>query len=248
MFDNPDKVLIFRPKLALMRILSSISLCFFLLLSFSTHAQISIGIKGGPDFGRFVNAVEGNDGSGGITTLKSGTVTGYYGGLFVDIPLDSGSGKMFYLRPGVEYIGAGGSMSPTGNYYNANGFLPSTRYTLHYVDVPVEFVYSPGFDWGRPFIGLGLYGGALVNGTIKSTDSSSRPVLIGSKITDNFQRIDFGYAFSIGLATKVGFMFGIDYQHSLQRIVPDNDDQTQLPKLRTHNSIWGLHLGWIFKL
>jgi Outer membrane protein beta-barrel domain len=230
-----------------MRILSSIFLYFFLLLSFSTHAQVSIGIKAGPDFARFVNAVEGNDGSGGITTLKSGTVTGYYGSVFVDIPLDSG--KNFYLRPGVAYVGAGGSMDPTGNYYNANGFLPSTKYTLHYVDVPVEFVYSPGFDWGRPFIGLGLYGGALVNGTIKGPNTPSRSVIIGNNSTDDFQRMDIGYTFSIGLATKVGFMFGIDYQHGFQRIVPDNnDDMTQLAKLKTHNSVWGLHLGWIFKL
>jgi hypothetical protein len=229
-----------------MRILSTIFLYFFLLLSFTTHAQVSIGIKAGPDFARFVNAVQGNDGSGGITTLKSGTVTGYYGSVFVDIPLDTG--KNFYLRPGVEYVGAGGSMDPTGNYYNANGFQPSTKYTLHYVDVPVEFVYSPGFDWGRPFVGLGLYAGSLVNGTIKSTDGSSTSVLIGSKPTDNFQRVDFGYAFTIGLATKVGFMFGIDYQHGFLQIVPNSTEQTQQNRLSTRNSVWGLHLGWVVKL
>jgi hypothetical protein len=229
-----------------MRILSFLFLYFFLLLSFTTHAQVSIGIKAGPDFARFVNAVEGNDGSGGITTLKSGTVTGYYGSLFVDIPLDSG--KNFYLRPGVEYVGTGGSTDPTGNYYKGNGFLPSTKYTLHYVDVPVEFVYSPGFDWGRPWIGIGLYTGALVNGTIKSQDSSSKSVLIGSKPTDNFQRVDFGYTFTIGLATKVGFLFGIDYQHGFLRIVPDGNEQTQQARLNTRNSVWGLHIGWIFKL
>ena len=222
-----------------MRILNSVFLYFFLLLSFTTHAQVSIGIKAGPDFARFVNAVQGNDGSGGITTLKSGTVTGYYGSLFVDIPLDSG--KNFYLRPGVEYVGAGGSMDPTGNYYNANGFQPSTKYTLHYVDVPVEFLYSPGFDWGRPWIGVGLYTGALVNGTIKNTDSSSRPAPIGSNPTDNFERYDLGYTCTIGLATEVGFMFGIDYQHGFLKIVPDG-------MVQTHNAIWGLYLGWVVKL
>ena len=229
-----------------MRILSSIFLYFFLLLSFTTHAQVSIGIKAGPDFARFVNAVEGNDGTGGIATLKSGTVTGYYGSLFADIPLDSG--KNFYLRPGVEYIGAGGSMNPTGDYYNANGFQPGTKYTLHYVDVPVEFLYSPGFDWGRPWIGVGLYTGALVNGTIKSPDGSSKSVMIGSNANDNFQRVDFGYTFTIGLATKVGFLFGIDYQHGFLRVVPNGVEQAQQVALRTHNSIWGFHLGWVVKL
>lgn len=229
-----------------MRILGSTLLYFFLLLSFTTHAQISLGVKAGLDFSRLTNAVEGNGGTGDILKLASGTTTHLYGSVFVDIPLDSG--KMFYLRPGVEYVGAGGSMNPDGDYYNANGFQPSTKYALHYVDVPLEFVYSPGFDWGRPWIGLGFYTGALINGTIKTQDSSSKSVMIGSKSTDNFQRIDFGYAFTIGLATKPGFLFGIDYQKGLLQAVPDAKGQSSQPRLQTHNSVWDLYLGWVFKL
>jgi hypothetical protein len=139
-------------------------------------------------------------------------------------------------------------MNPTGDYYNPNGFQPSTKYTLHYVDVPVEFVFSPKFDWGGPVVGLGLYTGALVNGTIKPTGGSSEPVRIGNDTTDNFQRIDFGYTFTIGLATAAGFMFGIDYQHGFLRIVPDAARQNQPPRLNTRNSVWAPHLGWVFKL
>jgi|ERR1700722_10289137 hypothetical protein len=222
-----------------MRILNAVFLYFLLSLTFTTHAQVSIGIKAGPDFAKFVNAVRGNDGSGNISTLNSGTVTQVYGSLFVDIPLDSG--KNFYIRPAIEYLGAGGNMNGTGNYYNANGFTPNTKYTLHYVDVPVEFLYSPGFDWGRPLVGFGFYTGALVNGTIKTAGSSSQPVMIGSNPTDNFERYDFGYTFTIGLATKVGFLFGIDYQHGLLKIIPDGVQQTR-------NAVWGLHLGWVVKL
>jgi Outer membrane protein beta-barrel domain len=232
-----------------MRILGSIFLYSFLLLSFiPTHAQISIGIKGGPSFSRLVNAVQGEDGSGNISVQNSGTVTQLYGGVFADIPLDSGRGNIFYIRPGVEYVGAGGNMNPNGDYYNGNGFQPSTKYTLHYIDVPVEFVYSPGFDWGRPMIGLGVYTGAMVNGTIKSPGSPSESVLIGNKYTDNFQRFDFGYTFTLELITKVGFLFGTDYKHGFLQVVPDNQIQSSLPRLRTHNSIWDLHLGWVFKL
>jgi hypothetical protein len=230
-----------------MRILTSNFLYSCLLLSFTTHAQISIGIKGGLDFSKLVNAVQGNDGSGGISTLSSGTVTQLYGGVFVDIPLDSGK-KMFYIRPGIEYIGAGGNMNSTGDYSNPNGFTPSTKYTLHYVDVPVEFLFSPGLSWGRPWIGLGLYTGALVNGTVKTQGSSSQPAMIGNNSNDNFQRFDFGYTFTIGLATKVGFLFGIDYQHGFMRIVPDATLQNKLSRLTTRNSVWGLHLGWVFRL
>jgi Outer membrane protein beta-barrel domain len=230
-----------------MRILASTLLFCSLLLSLTTRAQISIGIKGGPDFARLVNAVEANNYSGSISNLPSGTLTQYYGGIFVDLPLDSVS-KMFYIRVGADYVGAGGSMDPSGDYYNANGFQPSTKYSLHYVDVPVEFLFSPGFDWGRPWIGFGLYTGALVNGTIKSPGGSSTPVLIGNDANDNFQRFDFGYAFTIGMATKPGFLFGIDYQHGFSRIVPDAKIEPTESRLQTRNSVWGLHIGWVFKL
>lgn len=230
-----------------MRILSSSVLYFLLLLSFTASAQVSIGIKGGPDFGKFTNAIEGNDGSGGISKQSSGTVTQFYGELFADIPLDSGIRHNFYVRAGIEYLGAGGEMDWTGDYYIANGFQVNTKYQLHYVDVPVEFMYSPNFDWGRPYVGLGLYAGELVNGTIKGPNGS-RSAVIGSDATDDFQRADFGYTFSVGLATKVGFQFGIDYQHGFLRVVPDGAEQTGQAKLKTHNSVWGLNVGWIFKL
>jgi Outer membrane protein beta-barrel domain len=222
-----------------MRILNAVFLYFLLSLTFTSHAQISIGIKAGPDFSRFVNAVQGNDGSGNISTLNSQSVTQVYGGLFVDIPLDSG--KNFYIRPGVNYIGAGGQMNGTGNYYSANGFVPNTKYTLRYLDVPVEFLYSPGFDWGRPYVGFGFYGGALVSGKIKNPDGSSQSVKIGGSSTDNFEGTDFGYTFTIGLATKVGFLFGVDYQHGFTKVIPDGVQQTR-------NAIWGLHVGWVVKL
>jgi hypothetical protein len=222
-----------------MRILKAIFFSFLLLLSFTTYAQVSIGIKAGPDFARFINALKGNDGSGNIATLNSGTVTQLYGTLFVDIPLDSG--KNFYIRPGIEYMGAGGSTNGTGDYYNGNGFVPNTKYTLHYVDVPVEFVYSPRFDWGRPLVGFGFYGGELVNGTIKTQGAPSTSVKIGSNSTDNFQRTDVGYTFTIGLITKAGFLFGVDYQHGFTKVIPDGVQQTR-------NAVWGLHVGWVVKL
>jgi outer membrane protein with beta-barrel domain len=230
-----------------MRILGPGFLCFALVFSLTTHAQLSIGIKGGPDFSRLINVVQGNDGSGNISVLKSGTITQYYGGIYLDIPLDTNN-KMFYLRPGVDYIGAGGNMNPQGNYYNANGFQPSTKYSIHYVDVPLEFVFRPTFGWGGPLVGFGLYGGALVNGTIKNPDGSSHTVMIGNKSNDNFQRFDFGYAFTFGLALKSGFLFGFDYQHSLIRVVPSAQIQSSQERLQTRNAVWGIHVGWAFKL
>jgi hypothetical protein len=228
-----------------MRILGSIVLCFLLFVSFDAQSQISIGIKGGPDFSRLVNAVKGDDGNGNIAILNSGTITQVYGSVFVDIPLDSGK-KMFYIRPAVEYVGAGGKMNGDGDYYNGNGFQPNTKYTLHYVDIPVEFVFSPQFAWGRPWIGVGLYGGMLVNGTIKTDGGASQSAKIGNSATDNFEPVDFGYTFSMGMSVKPGFLFGFDYQHGFTPIVPSPANNQG--RLQTHNSVWGLHIGWLFKL
>jgi hypothetical protein len=230
-----------------MRIPGSIFLCFFLAFSFTTNAQISLGIKGGVDLSRLVNVVEGPDGSSNIAVMSGGTLTQIYGGAFVDIPLDSVR-KMFYIRAGVEFVGAGSNLNATGDYYNGNGFQPGTKYSLHYVDVPVEFLYSPGFSWGRPWIGLGVYTGAVVSGTVKGPDGSSKPAMIGNSVTDNFQRFDFGYSFSIGMATKGGFQFGIDYLHGLVRVVPDATQPNGQIRLRTRNSVWGFNVGWIFRL
>ncbi|HLI92582.1 MAG TPA: outer membrane beta-barrel protein [Puia sp.] len=230
-----------------MRILCCLGLFIFLSLPFTTHAQVSIGIQAGPDFAWLVNAVEGSNGSTSITTQKSGSVTQIYGGVYVDIPLDS-AGGMFYLRPGIEYLGAGGQMNANADYYNSNGFLPSTKYSLRYVDVPFQFVYSPEMDFGKPWLGLGLYGGALVGGTVATQGSSSQPVKIGNNASDNFKRFDAGYVFSLGLMTKSGFLFGADYQHGFVRAVPDARLNSSQSRLLTRNSVWDLHVGWVFRL
>ena len=103
----------------------------------------------------------------------------------------------------------------------------------------------------EPVVGLGLYGGALVNGTIKPTGGSSESVLITATSRMIISNVyDFGLLFYYRvLATKPGFLFGIDYQHGFMQVVPDGFTQANgQPRMNTHNSVWGLHLGWIFQL
>lgn len=233
--------------MTLMRILGFLVLFSFLSLPLTTHAQVSISVQAGPDFAWLVNAVEGSNGSSTITTQKSGSITQFYGAVYADIPLDT-AGGLFFLRPGIEYLGAGGQMNANADYYNSNGFLPSTKYSLRYVDVPFQFVYSPAMDFGRPWIGLGLYGGALVGGTVATQGGSSQPVKIGNNAADNFKRFDAGYTFSLGLTTKSGFQFGATYQHGFVRAVPDARLNSSQSRLLTRNSVWDLHVGWVFRL
>lgn len=87
-----------------------------------------------------------------------------------------------------------------------------------------------------------------MNGTIKPDGGASQPVKKGNDPTDNFEPVDFGWAFSMGMTVKPGFLFGFDYQHGFTPLIPSGAGGNSQARLQTHNSVWGLHIGWLFKL
>lgn len=68
----------------------------FLLVFANAYAQTEFGIKGGLNF-TFFNITEGNFGENPDTEI------GYYGGVFVDFPIDNG----FHIQPELLYKGIG---------------------------------------------------------------------------------------------------------------------------------------------
>ena len=216
-----------------------IVLNFFVVLSFVTKAQLSIGIKGGPDFGRLLDAEEVYTGSGGTEQLNAKSRTFFYGGVFADIPLSKAN--MFYLRPQLEYVGAGGQ-TPLLLDYSGNAISLSTKYSLHYIDLPVQFLFSPTLGIIKPWVGAGLYGGVLLSGTAKEGTNSPNHLLIGSQSNDDVERYDFGYTFTAGLSLKWGFLVGGDFQQGLKRISSPSGSGGPTPN--TRNSVLGVHVGY----
>jgi hypothetical protein len=116
----------FSPIHLQMPIRRSIALYLFVILSSAATAQVRVGIKGGADFARLLDAVEGYNGSGSITLLNTDSGTYFYGGVFADIHLGKGKENMFYRRPQLEYVGGGGQL-PLITDYNGNAII--TRVT-----------------------------------------------------------------------------------------------------------------------
>jgi hypothetical protein len=218
-----------------------VTLYLFIILPSAATAQVRVGIKAGPDFARLLDAVEGYNGSGGTTLLNTDSRTYFYGGVFADIPLGKGEENMFYLRPQLEYVGAGGQL-PLITDYNGNAIVLPTKYSLHYMDLPVQFLFSPTLPIGRPWIGAGLYGGVLVKGTAKYGNTSN-DLSIGNKPSDGIERYDFGFSFTAGLTLKCGILIGGDFQQGLIRVSPPSPSGTSAPRPNTRNAIGGVHIG-----
>ena len=72
--------------------LTLLAICFCIILS----AQTEFGVKGGLNF-TFFKVTEGNFGTNPDTEI------GYYGGVFVDFPIESG----FHIQPELLYNGIG---------------------------------------------------------------------------------------------------------------------------------------------
>lgn len=223
-----------------------ITLYLFIILSSVATAQVRVGIKAGPDFAQLLDAVEGYNGSGGATLLNTDSRTYFYGGVFADIPLGKGKDNMFYLRPQLEYVGGGGQL-PLITDYNGNAIILPTKYYLHYIDLPVQFLFSPNLPIGKPWIGAGLYGGVLVNGTAKYGNSST-DFSIGNKDNDGIERYDFGFSLTAGLTFKCGILIGGDFQQGLIRVSPPLPNGASASRPNTRNAIGGVHIGYEFSL
>jgi Outer membrane protein beta-barrel domain len=209
-----------------------------IFMLFTAHAQVTVGVKLGPDFSRLLDAEEGYSGSGSTVKLNTQTRTFFYGGIFLDIPL--GKADNFYLRPQLLYTGIGGQLSQIVDY-NGNQIAPNVKYSLNYLDLPLQLLYSPTLAFGKPWIGAGLYAALLMSGRQKDGNTSSS-LSIGDSQNDDIKRTDFGMSFTAGLTLNCHILIGADFQQGLTRIDPPV--QSGSPRLNTRTSVWGIHVGY----
>jgi hypothetical protein len=130
--------------------------------------------------------------------------------------------------------------------FNGNQVAPHTKYTLNYVDLPVQLLYSPSFRVGKPWIGGGLYTGVLLNGK-STTNLGSYPLSIGSATNNAFKRFDVGFTATAGILIENDIQLGVDFQQSFAGIYPGNSyPGSSTPKIL--NSIWGVFLGYTWNV
>jgi hypothetical protein len=208
-----------------------------------TRAQFQLGIDAGPDFARILNIIQGYTTTGEPYMKDYHQVTHLYCGVHADIPLDRKD--KFILRPALRYLGAGGETPAIPDYYGGNSITyPSTNWSFHYLNLPVQALYSPSFKFGKPWIGGGFYSNVLLSGNGR-TNQNTYSLGIGNSAGD-IKRFDFGFVASVGFIFRCGVLIGGDFQQSLTGIDPENSFNYAGRKVR--NSVWGVYLGYTWTL
>jgi hypothetical protein len=101
----------------------------------------NFGFVAGVDFSTFV----GSDADLGSLGLDKGSLTGFLGGVFVDVPL----GASVMLEPSAMYIGKGAKYS-----ISETGFTGDVTFDVEYIEIPVLIRYNFKAD-GGPYALIG---------------------------------------------------------------------------------------------
>jgi hypothetical protein len=137
------------------------------------------------------------------TGVSLSSNTGFMGGGLLDISFNN----IVSLRPGIEYVARGASMSENGEDSDGVPLNISANLTLNYLAIPIDVkvkipTASPGFC---PYALVGLNTAFLLSANAKETASGD-----GESVTENtdvgsyFTTIDFGLDLGVGADIPVG--------------------------------------------
>jgi hypothetical protein len=170
------------------------------------------------------------------TKLNNQLAPKYFLGALVAIPL----AEDFYIQPGITYITKGAK--------NENG---TEKTNLGYIEIPINFLFTPEFGEGHLIFGFGPYIGRGINGKVKSdlyerkvnfTNSVVSQDLL-SKTTSYYKPFDFGGNVFVGFEMAQGLSVKLNTQLGMAAINPEvtdwPDDQAVLK-----NTGFGLSLGY----
>lgn len=162
----------------------------------AAQAAKSVGVFAGVNFSTF----NGSDADLSSIGLDKGSLTGFEGGVFVDVPV----GSSVYLEPAVMYIGKGTKYSIA-----ESGFSGDITFDVEYIEIPVLIRYNfrPA---GGPYLLVGPDVAFNVSCSVSGTGDAELPK------TDC---VDIGTLAGVSFdATSVTFggIVGLGFQH--QRI------------------------------
>lgn len=216
-----------------------------LILTHCTFAQTRFGIKAGIDLASQTNAYSSfnfgpNPGSSPVhlETSNSQTRTGFQGGFFMDIPI---SGAFIY-RQQLLYTMGGGKIPSTVDV-GGNPATSPFSYSLKYIQLPAQVLFSPKLSWGRPWIGIGPYAGILLGAGI-NTGNGSRSVGIGNGSNDGFRRFDVGISPTLGIGLSNGLSLGVDAQLGLVNVSVNPGNYGPFSSTNTRNVIWSVCIAY----
>jgi len=192
-----------------------------MLMAGASFAQVKFGITAGPSFSSttYKNPLVNNG-----NKKTSDMLTGLRAGVTVDLPL----ADEFFIQPSLLYVGKGGKQE------NALGADVKTR--LHYLELPLNFMYKPEVGTGNLFIGLGPYFSYALGGKVGDND-----IDFGSDNALQTKRMDAGANFQVGYELPMGLNFGLHTDLGLVNINGAGNDDN-----RVKNTSFGVSVGYKF--
>jgi hypothetical protein len=219
-------------KYNLMKKILSIALVTFSMSSLSAQdmtvneSKPRFGIRGGVNF----QTINGKD--AGNNNLENDLLTGFHGGVSVEIPLGSG----LYVQPGVLYAVKGAKLQNS-----------EAKVKLGYMEVPVHLIYKPVLGTGNMILGFGPYIGLGLGGKLKDGGSETDVEFSNKEVSNlnytQFRKTDGGANFLAGYEFANKLSFQLNAQLGLTNINPELDNGST-DNNRWRNTGWGLSLGY----
>lgn len=191
-----------------------------------TADQTTFGLRAGVNF----QNINGKDQGG--NELNFSITTGYHAGVNAEIPIGSG----FHLQPGVLYSLKGAGIPMNGG--------ENQKVKLHYLEVPVNFVYKPILGTGNLVLGFGPYAAFGIGGNVNGREIDFTEKFTSSS-APQYKRFDAGGNLFAGYEFANNFSFQLNTQLGMVNIRPE-DEQNTGDKSKWKNTGFGLSLGYRF--
>lgn len=168
----------------------------------TAHAQVSYGVKLGPDFSSLAYKIDNSK-----TTSKM--LVGVAGGVYANLSI----APQFYVQPSLMYEGKGGKDKST-----------DIKTRLNYLTLPIDLLFKPEMPNGSGawIVGIGPYFGYGLSG--KTSGTAGNTTFSGDPFKDNgsgasLKRFDAGANVQLGYEMSNGFNIGLNAEWGLVNIL-----------------------------
>lgn len=230
----------------------------FVSVDYSPSA--SYGIKAGFTFPRIPglnrNLIASNGGGQAFlssASIDDQSITSFYVGGVVNIPISKSSSGDIYIQPGLSFVGKGGQSVVTMSGTNNSGSA-TFKETISYLQLPINLLVSLKAGTGKFLMGAGPYVGFAFGGEkqISSNGAMTQQLAaigINSNSTSNLQigsggdikTIDFGFDLQAGYQLKNGLGINIGANIGLTNV-----DSKTGSNVTVTNQLVSVGLGYSF--
>jgi hypothetical protein len=206
--------------------------------------KVKIGIVAGPAISSKVKTSTTSVSSGDssrdrISSPKSSF--SFFGGVVAAIPVS----KNIIFKPQLQYIVKGWRIEYDRLYredYN-------TKLVSHWIELPLNFVYTVPAKNGRFFIGLGPYVSCALSGKVNdSREGRDKTIEFkkndSSNTTVTANRIDAGANIIAGYEFRNGLFISLNYSRGF---IDFRNDANEITNPQNKNRVAGLGIGYMFK-